>query len=104
MRSVLALTIAVVLFASCGSDEGASTDDVERSLEAVASTLSESGGRPLDLSSEPPKAIDCNEAEEGDDLWDCTVTYETGKNVLCTVTADPETGSVRRTSCAPTDY
>ena len=105
MNRVLAPVLAAVLLcsASCGSsggDEGPSAAAVEDSLRA---DLAAGGDRVVDLGMSEPKVVTCEKDAGSETGWRCTVTTAGGRNILCLVEADSESGRPSRRVCAPVD-
>ncbi|HEX2292731.1 MAG TPA: hypothetical protein VHH55_05415 [Gaiellaceae bacterium] len=96
--AVAVAVLFVAVAAACGSDDGASADDVERALNA---DLAGGGDRVVDLGTDPPKQVECR--KDDGSTWRCRVTATSGKNIVCIVEADPDSGRTVRRMCAPMD-
>lgn len=104
-RGVALLLTGLLLWApACGSGDGddeASAADVERSLRT--DLLSSEGDRVVDLGTSPPKLVTCEKDPDSESGWRCTVTAASGRNIICIVQAEPESGDTVRRVCAPVD-
>ena len=106
MNRGLALLLAglVLCAPACGAgngdDDGPSAADVEQSLRA---DLVAGGERVVDLGTSPPKLVTCEKDPDTEAGWRCTVTAASGRNIVCFVQAEAESGRTVRRVCAPVD-